>query len=138
MKRMGIRYLGGKFDDDDFIECVRTGERVPTCEVDGILTINTEGSTKDIERSVEFFKLVEEINCGLRSPLIEVTPFLKGATERIEGSKFKFSGEDKDRMLKFLREADAKNKDLKIYLMNESKLEDVEKGTTLLSEIRIL
>ena len=23
MKRLGVRYLGGKFNDDDFIECVR-------------------------------------------------------------------------------------------------------------------
>ncbi len=132
MKRMGVRYLGGKFDDDDFIECVRTGERAPTCEVDGILTIKTEGSAKDnyIEDSVEveFHLMVEEIKCGLRSPLVEVTPFLKGASESKEGSKFKFSDEDKDRMLKFLREADVRNRDLKCFLMNESKLEVVERA----------
>ena len=128
MKRLGVRYLGGKFDDDDFIECVRTGFRVPTCEDDGILTIKTEGSAKDIESSVEFFQMVEEINCGLRSPLVEVTPFLKGAPERKGESKLKFTEEDKDRMLKFLREAHTKSKDLRVYLMNESKLTDDERA----------
>ena len=68
--------------------------------------------------------MVEEINCGLRSPLVEVTPFLKGAPERKGESKLKFTEEDKDLMLKFLREAHTKSKDLRVYLMNESKLTD--------------
>jgi hypothetical protein len=77
MKKLGIRYVGGKFNDKDTIECVRTGVSIPTVEVDGILTIKTCGSASDIVENDEFRILVGEIEKGVRSPMVEITPFLR-------------------------------------------------------------
>jgi hypothetical protein len=68
MKKKGVRYLGGKFNDDDIIECVRTGEKIPAREIDGILIVRTNGVAKDIQDSIEFQQLVKDIESGLRSP----------------------------------------------------------------------
>jgi hypothetical protein len=73
MKKKGVRYIGGKFNGTDCIQCVRTGNKFAAQEVDGILTFETIGVASDIEDSEEFHQLVRDIDCGIKSPMVEIT-----------------------------------------------------------------
>ena len=77
MKQKGIRYVGGKFDENDFIECLRSGVKIPTYHHDGITTVQTNGVAKDIEASSAFKEFVKEVESGNASPLFDVKKFLK-------------------------------------------------------------
>jgi hypothetical protein len=71
LKKRGVRYVGDKFE--------------------GILTVTTNGSAKDIEGSNDFKSLVKEMENGLASPLFDVTPFLKGIYKSSEDENFKYA-----------------------------------------------
>jgi hypothetical protein len=49
MKKLRVRYVGEKFNDNDVIECVGTGRKISTSDENGILTIKTFGSALDLE-----------------------------------------------------------------------------------------
>ena len=53
MRKLGVRYVGGKFNDGDVIECVRTGRTISASDDNGILTIKTYGSAFDLEECDE-------------------------------------------------------------------------------------
>jgi hypothetical protein len=77
MKKLGVRYVGGKFDEDDVIECVRTGRKISTNDENGILSIKTYGSAHDLEECDELLQIVDDIRKGIRAPLVDVTPYQK-------------------------------------------------------------
>ena len=77
MKRNGIRYITGKYNEPDYVECLRSGVLIPTESQGNILTIKTSGFANEILDSVEFRKLVSDIAHGLESPLFDLTPYLK-------------------------------------------------------------
>jgi hypothetical protein len=81
LKKKGVRYLGGKFNSSDTIECVRTGTKVPALDIDGILTVKTDGVASELEDCMEFHQLVKDIDSGLTSPLIDVTRFIKASSK---------------------------------------------------------
>ena len=78
LKRKGIRHIGGKFDEIDIIECVRSKTTFPAPLIDGILVCGTTGYANNIVPSPEFKALICDINSGVCSPLVNLTPFLKG------------------------------------------------------------
>ena len=65
LKKRGVRYVGGRFEEKDIIECVRSDLKVSATETDGILTIKTDGFAKDIVHSEEFDFLIKQIEGGL-------------------------------------------------------------------------
>jgi hypothetical protein len=42
MKRHGIRYVSGLFNESDYIECVRTGTNIPTVSTGDVLFVQTQ------------------------------------------------------------------------------------------------
>jgi hypothetical protein len=124
MKKLGVRLVGGRFNDDDVIECVRTGLKISANDDNGILTIKTYGSAFDLEECDELLQIVEDIKKGLKSPLVDVTRF-----QKIEGylaQPEKFETWNRIRNEEKCRE-DMKSDNLKVFLLNESKLTDVER-----------
>ena len=88
-KKRGVRVVSGKFNEPDVLECVRTGDRVNMITDENILVMETKGTAADIKDSPEFRKLVEEIKQEKRSPLVNLTPYLKGGGDRqAENSKW--------------------------------------------------
>ncbi len=77
MKRHGIRYVSGLFNEPDYIECVRTGTKVPTVSTGDVLFVQTSGFADDISPSEEFKDLVSKIADGLESPLVDLSPYLE-------------------------------------------------------------
>jgi hypothetical protein len=77
-KKRGVRVVSGKFNEPGVLECVRTGERVNMITDENILGMETKGKAADIKDSPEFRKVVEEIKQEKRSPLVNLTPCLKG------------------------------------------------------------
>jgi hypothetical protein len=121
MKKKGVRFVGGEFAETDVIECVRTGIKIPAQEIDGILAIETSGSASDIEDSVEFRKLVKDIDEGIASPVVEITPYLKGVcTEEGESNRHLARLEKRNK--------DKYNKPVRVYFLNESKLTPEERS----------
>ncbi len=117
LKKRGVRYLGGKFNESDIIECVRTGNRLPASEVDGILTIKTEGHASELEYCEALRRLVKDIDGGLESPLIDVSPIIKRSSQ-LEKT-----------LLSSYKERDVQMvKQVKVYLLNESKLKPEERS----------
>ena len=78
LKGRGLRIIGGKFDDTDSLECVRTGRMISAATKDGIMVLETVGCAKDIEDSPEFRKLVNDVRNEIVSPLVDLRPYLKG------------------------------------------------------------
>ena len=76
MKKRGVRIVGGKFEESDTIECVRTGKTTVAITRDEILVVETEGHACDIEYTPCLKKLVRDVRNGLASPLIDLEPFL--------------------------------------------------------------
>ena len=91
LKKRGVRYLGGRFNEKDYIECVRSNLMIPAADTNGILTIMTDGFAKDICYSDEFRFLVQQIENGLCSPLVDITPFLKGIYKSSEEGNEKYA-----------------------------------------------
>ncbi len=54
MKRNGIRYITGKYNEPDYVECLGSGVLIPTESQGNILTIKTSGFANEILDSVEF------------------------------------------------------------------------------------
>jgi hypothetical protein len=77
-KKRGARVVSGKFNEPDVLECVRTGEQIDMVTDESILVMETKGAAADIEDSPEFRKLVEDVKQEKRSPLVNLTPHLKG------------------------------------------------------------
>ena len=96
---------------------VRSGTRVPASDNDGILTIKTDGFASELEDCDELLRLVKDIDGGLTSPLIDVTPFIKISSqiERIHLESYLHS--DKQKV-----------KEMKVFLLNESKLTAEERS----------
>jgi hypothetical protein len=130
MKRQGVRYVGGRFKAQDTIECVWTGETIPALDHGGILTVRTHGTASDIDDSVQFRKLVSDIDAGFKSPLFEVTEFLRGSAEEIEYVKNELSTLSPEQLTQRLQTWDKKggSTNVKVFLMNESKLSGDEKA----------
>jgi hypothetical protein len=117
LKKKEVRYLGGKLNEKDIIECVRSGMRVPATNNDGILTIKIDGFASDLEGCDELLRLVKDIDGGLTSPLIDVSPFIKHSSQ-LEQTH-----------LKTLIDGDEqKIKEIKVFLLNESKLTAEERS----------
>ena len=77
MKKRGVRVLAGKFDGDDVLECVRSKQQVKMATKDNILVMESEGKADEIVDSPEFRKMVDEVDRGMRSPLVNLQPYLK-------------------------------------------------------------
>ena len=77
MKRKGIRYVAGCYNEPDYIECVRSGLTIPTSTTGDVLYVETSGFANDIEPSEDFKSIVKKISDGLMSPLVNLTGFLK-------------------------------------------------------------
>ena len=77
MKRQGVRYVAGMFNEPDHIECVRSGMAIPTTSTGDVLYVQTSGFAEDIVPSEEFKDLVLRISNGLESPLVDLSPYLK-------------------------------------------------------------
>ncbi len=121
MKKKGVRYVGGTTDGVDVIECVRTGIKIPALESDGILVIETSGFASDIEECDEFRQLVKDIQNGLTSPIVEITPFLKGV--------YKDEGETNRHLSIFENQHKAYFKNsVAVCLLNEAKLNGEERS----------
>jgi hypothetical protein len=89
-KKRGVRVIGGKFNEPDVLECVRTGRLVSMVEAENILCMETHGTASDIEDTPQFRKLVEDIRLEKASPLVDLTPFLKGGG-KVDGENSKWS-----------------------------------------------
>jgi hypothetical protein len=93
------------------------GNRLPASEVDGILTIKTEGHASELEYCEALRRLVKDIDGGLESPLINVTPFIKRSSQ-LERT-----------LLESYKPGDVQMvKQVKVYLLNESKLKPEERS----------
>jgi hypothetical protein len=64
MKRQGIRYVAGIYNEPDHIECVRTGVTFPTSSTGDVLYVQTSGFAEEITPSNEFKDLVLKISNG--------------------------------------------------------------------------
>jgi hypothetical protein len=49
-----FRYVSGLFNEPDYIECVRTGTKIPTISTGDVLFVQTSGFAEDISPSEEF------------------------------------------------------------------------------------
>ena len=56
MKRQGVRYVAGIYNEPDHIECVRSGMTIPTSSTGDVLFVQTSGFAKDIVPSDEFIQ----------------------------------------------------------------------------------
>ena len=128
LKKRGVRYVGGRFEEKDMIECVRSNLKVSATETDGILTIKTDGFAKDIFHSEEFGVLVKEIEDGLSSPLVNITPFLKGVYKSSDDGNSKHAKMSDQHPLRVYLNQVAKSETFNVLLMNESKLTDEERS----------
>ena len=81
MKQRGVRVLAGEFDGQDVLECVRSKQVVNMSTKDNILIMETEGRANEIVDSPEFRKVVDEVDRGTRSPLVNLQPYLKGGVK---------------------------------------------------------
>ena len=80
MNQKGLRFIGGEFSVGDELECVRTKQKVPMGTKEDILVLETEGTAADLIDSPALRKMVDEVRSGIRSPLVDLTPFLKGGS----------------------------------------------------------
>lgn len=76
LKKRGVRLVGGKFDEPDVGECVRTGDRFECVTRDEILVIETTGCARDLLDSPALRVKIKAIQDGLASPLIDLTDHL--------------------------------------------------------------
>jgi hypothetical protein len=128
LKKRGVRYIGGKFDGQDYIECVRSDIKFPADETDGILTKATNGSAKDIQESEEFRILMDQIEKGLASPLVDIRPYLKGVYKSCEEGNTKYAVMSHDHPIQVFLNKIVNGEKVSIFLMNESKLTTEERS----------
>ena len=122
MERYGIRYVAGSFETPGYVECVRSGLRVPTLPKGDVLYVSTSGFADEIVPSAEFRSVVAKIADGLESPLVDLTPFLLGNYSEPGESNRKFASQQVQ-----LNYTNLGPKGLvKCMLMNEAKLTDDE------------
>ena len=120
MERYGIRYVAGSFETPGYVECVRSGLRIPTLPKGDVLYVSTSGFADKIVPSAEFRSVVARIANGLESPLIDLTPFLLGNYSEPGESNRKFASQQVQ-----LNCTNLGPKGLvKCMLMNEAKLTD--------------
>ena len=128
LKKRGVRYIGGKFDGVDYIQCERSELKFSANDTDGILTVATNGQASDIEDSDEFKMLVQAIENGLASPLVDITPFLKGVYKNPKDENFKNAELSKNHPIRVFLNRVKESQKLTVLLMNESKLTDEERS----------
>jgi hypothetical protein len=128
LKKRGVRYIGGKFDGQDYIECVRSDLQFPAEECDGILTKTTNGIAKDILESPEFKDLIEQIENGLSSPLVDIRPYLKGIYKTSEDGNGRYAEMAQDHPINIFLNKVVKGEKISVLLMNESKLTTDERS----------
>ena len=128
LKKRGVRYIGGKFDGVDYIQCVRSDLKFAANDTEGILTVSTNGQASDIEYSDEFKMLIQEIENGLASPLVDITPFLKGIYKNPKDKNFKNAKMSKNHPIHVFLNQVKESEKLTVLLMNESKLTDEERS----------
>ena len=122
MERYGIRYVAGSFETPGYVECVRSGLRIPTLPKGDVLYVSTSGFADEIVPSAEFRSVVAKIADGLESPLVDLTPFLLGNYSEPGESNRKFASQQVQ-----LNYTNLGPKGLvKCMLMNEAKLTDDE------------
>jgi hypothetical protein len=122
MERYGIRYVAGSFDTPGYVECVRSGVRIPTLPKGDVLYVRTSGFADEIVPSAEFRSVVARIANGLESPLVDLTPFLL--------SNYSEPGESNRRFASQQVQLNCTNLGQKVQvksmLMNEAKLTEDE------------
>jgi hypothetical protein len=80
MKNRGLRFIGGKFSVGCKLECVRSKQVVPMDTKEDILVLETDGAAADLIDSPALRTMVDEVRNGVRSPLVDSSPFLKGGS----------------------------------------------------------
>ena len=93
MERYGIRYVAGSFETSGYVECVRSGLRIPTLPKVDVLYVSTSRFADEIVPSAEFRSVVARISTGLESPLVDLTPFLLGNYSEPGESNRKFASQ---------------------------------------------
>ena len=96
---------------------MRTGTRIPALEVDGILTVKTEGLASELEMCDELTRLIKDIDGGLKSPLIDVMPFVKQSSQLYKSMIAAYLTND----IKIIQ-------NVKVFLLNEAKLKPEERS----------
>ncbi len=122
MERYGIRYVAGSFETSGYVECVRSGARIPTLPKGDVLYVSTSGFADEIVPSDEFRSVVARIANGLESPLVDLTPFLLNNYSEPGESNRRFASRQVQ-----LNCTNVGNKvQIKSMLMNEAKLTEDE------------
>ena len=124
MKRQGIRYVAGCYNEPDYIECVRSGLTIPTSTSGDVLYVETSGFANDIEPSEDFKSIVKKISEGLMSPLVNLTGFLKDSYSESGEKNRKFAQQE---VILNIGVPEI-NVTVKSMLMNESKLSEDERA----------
>jgi hypothetical protein len=125
MKKRGLRVIAGKFDEVDKLECVRSGVTIDMKDKDDILVVETSGKANEICDSHQFRTLVEEIESGVRSPLVDLTEFLVEGEEETKVSRL---APDSFLSKCLLAMHGKQRRVVSILLMNEAKLTKVERS----------
>ena len=76
LKKRGVRIVGGKFEEPDKVECVRTGDNFTATTREDILVIETVGFACDLVDSPTLRSIIKDVRNGLASPLIDLDPHL--------------------------------------------------------------
>jgi hypothetical protein len=118
MERYGIRCVAGSFETPGYVECVRSGLRIPTLPKGDDLYVSTSGFSDEIVPSAEFRSVVARIANGLESPFVDLTPFLLGNYSEPGESNRKFASQQVQLNCTNLGQKGL----VKCMLMNESKL----------------
>ena len=74
--KRGLRFVGGGNVKKDILECVKSGKVVPMETAEDILVLETVGYANEVKDSPEFREVVDEVRRGVRSPLVNLEPFL--------------------------------------------------------------
>jgi hypothetical protein len=80
MNKRGLRFIGGEFSVGCKLKCVRSKQVVPMDTKEGILVLETDGTAADLIDSPALRTMVDEVRNGVRSPLVDLSPFLKGGS----------------------------------------------------------
>ena len=80
MNKRGLRFIGGEFSVGCKLECVRSKQVVPMDTKEDILVLETDGTAADLIDSPALRTMVDEVRNGVRSPLVDLSPFLKGGS----------------------------------------------------------
>ena len=80
----GLRFIGGKYNKGCKLQCVKTNVEVPMATEDNILVLETNKRASEVVDSPKFRAVVDEVRRGVRSPLVELTPFLPGEKRKVK------------------------------------------------------